>query len=115
MNLNMDISKLGYCIKVAACICGKDGVISQLEELSIFKLINERYPTYSDENIELALDEFFDSNQQIEDYLAKIDDVQLREFTLELAEISAGADELDVNENIALDKAYLIWGIVRYV
>lgn len=107
----MHIKKLGVCIKIAACVCGKDGIISKLEEQAIFKIIIERFPDFDQDNIELALTEFFDSNQQIEDYLALIDDDILQKFTLELAEASASADGMALAENIALQKAYLIWGV----
>ncbi|WP_272192216.1 hypothetical protein, partial [Acinetobacter baumannii] len=60
-----------------------------------------------------ALDEFFDSEDQLEDYLRQISDKEIRKFVLHLAEISAGADELHNRENIALEKAFLIWGVTR--
>ena len=56
---------------------------------------------------------FFDSSDEIQDYLALIDDVALRQFTLVLAEASASADGLATKENIALEKACVIWGVDR--
>ena len=41
---------------------------------------------------------------QIEDYLALIENDELRQFTLELSEMSASADGLDPRENIALER-----------
>ena len=114
MPLYMHTKKLDACIKIAACICGKDGIISQLEEQAIFKIVIEQFPDFGKDNIELALSEFFDSNQQIEDYLALIDDEVLQKFTLGLAEASASADGMALVENIALQKAYLIWGIKNH-
>jgi len=101
------------CIKVAACVCGKDGIISAAEEGEMFRLLMERFPDCDQNMFETALAEFFDSNDQIEDYLALIDDVALRQFTLELAEISASADGLEIRENIALKKLYVVWGYDR--
>lgn len=106
----MNINDLHACIKVAACVCGKDGIISELEERAIFTIVIERFPDFDKDNIEQALSDFFDSNQQIEDYLALIDDEVLQKFTLELAEASASADGMALAENIALQKAYLFWG-----
>ena len=109
-----DVNKLVNCIKVAACICAKDGVISELEEQAIFKIVIEHYPSVKADDIELAINEFFSSNVQIEEYLALIEDRDLRNFTLSLAEKSASADGLVIKENIALQKAYLIWGGVKH-
>jgi len=109
-----DVNKIVNCIKVAACICGKDGVISELEEQAIFKIVIEHFPNVKADDIELALNEFFASNVQIEEYLALIEDNDLRNFTLYLAEESASADGLDLKENIALEKAYLIWGMKHH-
>lgn len=107
------IDSIKACIKVAACVCGKDGIISAAEEQEMFRLFVERYPEYDQNMFEGALTEFFDSNNQIEDYLALIDDEALRQFTLELADISASADGLVIKENIALEKVYMIWGVDR--
>jgi hypothetical protein len=110
----LTMNKLSDCLKIAACICGKDGVISELEEKTMFQFAKDKFPDFSPDSMELALTEFFDSNQQIEDYLALIDDMELRQFTLELAKISASSDGLNIKENIALEKACLIWGMKNY-
>lgn len=109
----MTIETLKACIKVAACVCGKDGIISAAEEREIFRLIVESFPECDQNMFESAMTEFFDSNEQIEDYLALVEDEALRKFTLELAESSARADGLEIRENIALEKAYVIWGLDR--
>jgi hypothetical protein len=107
-------NSLSACIKIAACICARDGVISEVEEKTILSVLTQRYPEFGPSEFELALDEFFRSDEQIEDYLALIDKDELRQFALELSEISAGADGLEPRENIALEKAYIIWGIDRH-
>lgn len=109
----MSSESLKDCIKVAACVCGKDGIISAAEEQEMFRFLVERFPDCDQSMFENALTDFFDSNDQIEDYLALIDDEVLRQFTLELAEVSAGADGLEIRENIALEKVYEIWGMSR--
>ena len=76
----------------------------------MFRLLVERFPECDQNMFESALTEFLDSNDQIEDYLAIIEGETLRQFTLELAEISASADGLEIRENIALEKVYMIWG-----
>lgn len=101
-------------INVAACICGKDGIISEAEERAMFDTLGEKFPDISDAFFEQALTDYFDSDDQIEDYLERIEGDDLRRFALHLAEISAGADGLETRENIALEKAYSIWGIDRH-
>jgi len=112
-SIKLSNESIKTCIKVAACVCGKDGIISAAEEREMFRLLVKRFPECDQDMFENALTEFFDSNDQIEDYLALIDSEVLRQFTLELAEISASADGLDLRENIALEKAYVVWGVNR--
>ena len=59
------------------------------------------------------MDSFFDTDPQLEDLLGLIHDDDLRRFTLQLSEISAAADGLDVRENIALSKVCEIWSMDR--
>jgi len=105
----MDIDQISACIKVAACICARDGLISQAEEEMMFKLVLEKIPEYQLEQFNQVIDEFFDSTDQIEDYLRKITTPEIRKFTLHLSEVSASVDGLDIRENIALQKAHIIW------
>lgn len=107
-------NSLSACIKIAACICARDGVISEVEEKTILHILAERYPEFGPDEFERVLDEFFGSDEQIEDYLALVNDNELRQFALDLSETSAAADGLDPRENIALEKAYIIWGIPRH-
>lgn len=96
---------------MAACICAKDGIISEAEEREMFGILSERFPDIDEEFFEQALSDYFDSDGQIEEFLSQIEGDELRRFTLYLAETSAGADGLDIRENIALKKAYVIWGV----
>lgn len=107
--VNIELYK--SCIKVAACICAKDGVISELEESELYKCSMQEFPEIDKGIFESALDEFFEADDQIEKYLSLIDDENLRRITLTLSQKSASADGLDARENIALAKACLIWGI----
>lgn len=92
-------------VKIAACVCGKDGVISEIEEMTIYKLIIEQYPKYTYSHFNLALDQFFDESNQIEEYLGQISTTGLAEFCIFLCEESASSDGLDIKENIALQRA----------
>jgi len=110
----MSIEELKSCIKVAACVCGRDGVISEAEEQKLFQMLGEKFTEFDEELFESALTEFFDSDKQIEDYLELLVDEDLRRFTLLLAETSAGADGLEITENIALEKAYMNYAAKRH-
>jgi hypothetical protein len=81
----------------------------------MFDTLVERFPDINEALFDQALTDYFDSGDQIEDYLGQIEGDELRRFTLHLAKTSAGADGLDIRENIALEKAYIIWGIDRHV
>ena len=111
--IDFEIAKIRACIQIAACVCGRDGVISQVEERAIFTTVTEHFPEFPVEEIDKALSDFFDSNQQIEDYLLLIEDEGYRQFALYLAETSASADGLNIKENIALERAYIIWEMMR--
>jgi hypothetical protein len=106
----MNICNLDVVVKVAACVCGKDGVISQAEEEAILATILLEYPSYSLIRFNQTLDDFFDDTLQLEDYLDQISDVNFKKFTINLCEFSASADGLDIKENIALHKVKLILG-----
>jgi len=110
MAIIFDKDILDLVIKIVACVCGKDGLISQAEEDAIYYGIKLRTSDYSFERFNEVLETFFDESYQIEDYLEKITDSELSEFTINLCESSASADGLDIKENIALNKVKLILG-----
>lgn len=98
-------------LKIAACVCGKDGIISQAEEDMMFQLVSTKYTEFSLDDFNSIIDDFFDSEKQIEDYLLEITDPETRHFVLELSAKSASADGLDIRENIALNKIAILWDI----
>ncbi|TKF53088.1 hypothetical protein FCV63_18975 [Vibrio lentus] len=99
---------LDIAAKVAACVCGRDGLISEAEEKKIYELIKERDKGYSIVRFNNILDEFFESSYQLENYLDQLSSCSDREFIIKLCEVSASADGLDIKENIALKKVKLI-------
>jgi len=104
----MDDDLIDYAVKIAACVCGKDGVISQTEEHAIYNYVSSNYVGYSIDRFNNTLDEFFDESHQIEIYLSKITNLNLKNFIIKLCEFSAGSDGLDIRENIALDKVKIV-------
>lgn len=107
----MNLDDISASVKVAACVCAIDGLISQAEEAIMFQIVLEKFPDYKIDDFNTAIDDFFESNEQIEDYLIGITNLEMRYFTLQLCEKSASADGLDFRENLAHQKACLIWGI----
>tara|TARA_B110000027_G_scaffold125403_1_gene142776 strand:- start:441 stop:776 length:336 start_codon:yes stop_codon:yes gene_type:complete len=107
----MEITEAEACIKVAACVCARDGLLSLAEEEMIFKLVTEKWPTYQKADFNRVIDEFFDSTDQIEDYISKLLTEESRKFSLHLSKVSASADGLEIRENIALEKAYILCGL----
>jgi hypothetical protein len=106
----MEDKIIDFAIKVAACVCGKDGVISQSEEQAILTTITFGYPNYSLSRFNQVLEDFFDETLQLEDYLEQLSGTNFKQFTINLCEFSASADGLDIKENIALQKVKLILG-----
>ena len=107
----MELELLDVAVKVAACVCGKDGIISEAEEKEIFRIVSEENADYSLERFNQAIDVFFEEALQLEDYLENITDLEHKNLTINLSKTSASADGLDVNENIALQKVEMILGV----
>lgn len=106
----MKFEELDILVKIAACVCGKDGVISQAEETKMFELITEIAPSYSADHFDKVLDAFFNEDTQIEEYLGLINGGKPKALCIELCKKSASADGLDIKENIALQKVKSILG-----
>jgi hypothetical protein len=70
-------------------------------------------PDMTRRDFDTYMDEFFDSDEQIEDYIRQIGDRSLRDFVISLAEKSASADGLDPRENVALQKILAVWSDTR--
>ena len=107
----MKKNNISSCVKIAACICGKDGLLSELEVNKILELVSIEFPSFARDDFESYIDEFFESDLQIEDYLKEVDDPEFMKFVLEVSKVSASSDGLDLAENIALQKAYAFWGL----
>jgi hypothetical protein len=100
----MKLSEVDVIVKIAACVCGKDGIISQVEEKKMYEVVSAFIPDYSIQHFDKVLDSFFEENTQIEQYLEIIRESTQKIFCISLCEQSASADGLDIKENIALHK-----------
>ena len=95
---------------ICACICGKDGVISSEEEAAITEKFMSVF-NLCDEEINTLFDLFFESKGQIDIALERLKDKDLRRLIIDISAFSAAADGMDVRENIALQRAKLVWGL----
>lgn len=97
-------------LNIVLCISAKDGVLSDTEiELSRTEFSSFFNEQISIEQMDGIVDDFFNSDKQIEDYLNKIKENELKIPVLRLSIIGASSDGLDVRENMALQKAIYFW------
>jgi len=95
---------------VCASICGQDGLISEVEELTIINKFTSIFELTRDE-VEQLFEEFFNSTEHVDEYLAQVVNSDLRLLIYEISKQSAASDDLDIRENIALERARLTWGL----
>ena len=99
-------------LAIVLSIASKDGIISE-KELSTLKKEFSRFFSHklTHEQNNKALEDFFSSNDQIEDYLEKINDEELRKPILRLSLITAASDGFDIKENIGYQMSLNIWNL----
>lgn len=101
-NMNQAIN----AIKLSSCISAQDGVISNRELDKCFELVTENFEDITKEIFDQAVDDFFDENLDLEDYLEKMDFDTLDKYNiLYICYESAISDGFDIRENIAFSKA----------
>jgi len=95
---------------ICASICGQDGIISEVEELALIDKFTSTFGLTRGE-VEQLFEEFFNSTEHIDEYLAQVVNSDLRLLVYEISKKSAASDDLDIRENIALERARLTWGL----
>ena len=111
------MNKTSDLVNLVLCICAKDGVITQVEEETTFKLLHaltsksNDLKALSESDFEKLIDKFFASDKQLEDYLNEFNDKELLSECLLIAKDSASSDGFEIRENIAYRKALSISGI----
>jgi hypothetical protein len=98
------------CLMIALCICAKDGILSSDEEEKLFTEFKGRFSSFDHDSYEIILEDFFNSNKQLEDYMEGVNSDDMKIFTITLSETSASEDGLDIRENLALQIVKNIWG-----
>lgn len=92
-------------IKLAACICSKDGIISGEEIECMKKEIKGFDPDFNTDNFEDIIVEFFSENKSVSEYCKNIQTGSNTNKILEFCHKSASIDGLDPRENDAYMKA----------
>ena len=104
------MSNLHWKVKLILCISAQDGVISETELDTAYKLINDQFDKISKQKFEELIDEFFNEDYALEEYLLKLNDSDEFQEILKISYKSATRDGLDIRENLAFDKACKHWG-----
>lgn len=93
-------------IKLSACVCAQDGVISNRELDKCFELVSEHFQGVTQEMFDEAIDLFFDENLALEDYLENINLYDLDKYAvLKICYESAISDGFEIRENLAFVKS----------
>ena len=88
-------------IKLTACICSQDGIISSEEVEYMKKEIHKFDPNFDNEDVDDLIEEFFNENKDISIYCELIPKESDTKSILEFCFQSASADGLDPKENAA--------------
>lgn len=98
-------------IKLVLCISAQDGIISQVELETSYKLINDLVDKIDRNSFNSVVREFFDEESSLEEYIVRIPQEIDPNIILKICHKSALSDGLDIRENIAFDKACKFWGV----
>ena len=98
-------------VGLSLCLCAVDGLVSDTEELELKKEIIKTYPNIDVTQIDKWIDEFFESDLQIEEYAMSIPDHESRLSALKIGTYAAASDGLDIKESISLLKVCSLYGI----
>ena len=106
----MNKKNIALAFNICICICGQDDLVSRQEEEALVSKFKSNF-SVTDKELDDLFSQYFLSKDHIDSYLEKVADVALQKLILEISEFSASADGLDTRENIALQRAKLVWGI----
>lgn len=110
MNKNLTSDQIKSAFNVCATICAQDGIISSQEESCLTSHFSDLLGLRN-QDFDVLFDDFFESESTFDDFLEAITDKELRKSIIFIAQESASADGLDIKENIALNRARLVWGL----
>ena len=96
--------------KLVIHISAADGYLSEVEIDKAFKELSNIYKI-SKENFDKCVDQFFQEDQNIEDYLSLLKELSEPEIMLEVCYKAAASDDFDIRENFAFTKACMFFEI----
>ena len=96
--------------KLVIHISAADGYLSEVEIDKAFKELSNIYKI-SKENFDKCVDQFFQEDQKIEDYLSLLKELSEPEIRLEVCYKAAASDDFDIRENFAFTKACMFFEI----
>ena len=102
----MTMNKVDNIVKLAACICAQDGIISQTELDFMQENIGMFDAEINEKDFNSLIDAYFQEEKTVLDYCNKIDTSSDVDRILQFCLESASSDELDPEENKAYQQAY---------
>ena len=102
----MTMNKVDNIVKLAACICAQDGIISQTELDFMQENIGMFDAEINEKDFNTLIDVYFQEENTVLDYCNKIDTSSDVDRILQFCLESASSDELDPEENKAYQQAY---------
>jgi len=96
-------------IKLVACVCAQDGIVSQVELETALKLIDKEIEKTSKKVFYSQIEKFFDEDLSLEEYLLAVPKNLNPDTILNICYQSAISDGLEIRENLAFDKACKFW------
>ena len=96
--------------KLVIHISAADGYLSEVEIDKAYKELSNIYKI-SKENFDNCVDQFFQEDQHIEDYLLLLKELSEPEIMLDVCYKAAASDDFDIRENFAFTKACMFFEI----
>jgi|TARA_B110000879_G_scaffold73349_1_gene102463 hypothetical protein len=96
-------------IKLVACICAQDGIVSEIELETTLKLVNKKIEKIDKKTFYSYIEKFFEEDLSLEEYLLAIPKKHNPDIILEICAKAATSDGLEIRENFAFDKACKFW------
>mgnify|MGYP003687487353 CR=1 FL=1 len=101
----MTTNSVENIVKLAACICAQDGIISQTELDFMQKNVQVFNKIVDEKDFNSLIDAYFQEDKTVLDYCSKIDTSLDIDKVLQFCLESASSDELDPEENKAYQQA----------
>ena len=99
----MKADQIEIALDICLAVCAQDGLVSDVEEEALSISFEREFRLSKSKFVEFV-DNFFNSDESIDDYISKLTEESLNNKIIEFSEMAASADGLDIRENIALQR-----------